>query len=136
MDLSHHKGTESMVKPPGRNHKIVNAAANFFKHADKDPSGQINIKLLEELNSIFLVDAIVMLQGVTKSLPLEAKIFWSWYMVNREEDFAGAGAAIDSVINSARDMKKMNLKQMRQLLRFQQVLNIDEPLPAWATEFR
>ena len=110
-DLSRqHQRARSMVKPPGCNRKLLNNAANFFKHADRDPSERINIEPLPEMNSMLLVDAIVMLQTISGSLPMEAKIFWAWYMVNREEDFAGAGQVIDLIITENKHMRGMSLR--------------------------
>ena len=130
-DLSRQKGLKSAVKPPGYNKKL-NIAENFFKHADQDPSGRINVEPLPELTAMLLFDSVVMMQGISNKLPMEAKIYWSWYMVNHEEDFVGAGSAIDSIIKDGREMQTMSFKELRQLLRFQQVMNTDEPLPVWA----
>lgn len=133
IDMSrYHQRASSIVKPDGYNRKLLNNAANFFKHADRDPSGRINIEPLPEMNSILLVDAIVMLQTISGSLPMEAKIFLAWYMVNREEDFARSGKTIDLIITENKNMRGMSLREMRQLLQFQQVLNAEEPLPSWA----
>jgi hypothetical protein len=130
-DLSEKKGSRSIVKPPGYDYKI-NAAENFFKHAYKDPDGRVNIEPLPRLTVDLLFDAVVMLQNVSPDPPIEAKIFWAWFVVNNEKDFLGAGPAIDGIIKNSQEMRSMSLATMRELLRFQQILNTEEPLPPWA----
>lgn len=64
-----------------------NIAANFFKHADNDPHARLNVEPLPELNAEFLMDAVLLLQNISGDLPIEAKIFWSWFVGTREELF-------------------------------------------------
>ena len=64
-----------------------NTAANFFKHADNDPHARLNVEPLPELNGEFLMDAVLLLQNISGDLPIEAKIFWSWFVGTREELF-------------------------------------------------
>jgi hypothetical protein len=76
--------------------KKINYPYNFFKHADNDADGKINIGPLERFTSDFIMDAIVMLQGINNNMPIEAKIFWFWFVSKYPEDFANCPD--DSVI--------------------------------------
>ena len=130
-DLSAHAGSKSMVKPPGYD-KRINFAENFLKHANEDPSGKMYIDPLPELTQMLLFDACVMLQGLARDTPFDAKVFWAWYMVTNEQDFADAGPAIRDIIDDNRHLREMTFVDIREFLRANQLLDTSEPVPPWA----
>lgn len=82
------KNTEALRKPEIQKHlKAINYPYNFFKHADQDPGGQINIAPLERLTSDFIMDAIVMLQQIADEIPTEAKVYWFWFVSKFPQEF-------------------------------------------------
>jgi len=57
------RNTEELRKPEIQKYlRTINYPYNFFKHADRDSAGRINIGPLDRLTSDFIMDAIVMLQ--------------------------------------------------------------------------
>jgi hypothetical protein len=100
-DLGNAAGVLSLLKGIGENAEHVrrlNYAANFFKHADRDPDGRVNIEPLSDLTAEFLMDAVVLLQGLTGELPIEGKVFWTWFVTKHRELFEGTGEAIQGLI--------------------------------------
>jgi hypothetical protein len=83
--------------------RLLNYAANFFKHADRDADGRINIEPLSSFTAEFLMDAVVLLQRVTGDLPIEAKLFWTWFVTKHRELFEGAGPAIQGLMDIGLD---------------------------------
>jgi|GEM_PF-2274450 len=82
------KNTELIPKNKFRKHvSKMNYPYNFFKHADKDKDGKINISPLPEFTSEFIMDAILMHQNLTNNIPTEAKMYWHWYVSYFEEYF-------------------------------------------------
>lgn len=67
--------------------KTINYPFNFFKHADRDADGMINIGPLKRFTSDFIMDAIVMLQQIAGDIPIEAKVFWSWFVSKCPQEF-------------------------------------------------
>lgn len=67
--------------------KTINYPFNFFRHADRDPEKLINIGPLKELTGEFIMDAVLMLQQITGNLPVEAKVFWMWFVSKHPEGF-------------------------------------------------
>jgi len=95
LDLGKVKGVDSQIKNTKSLEKkevqelikSINYPYNFFKHADRDHEARINIAPLVELTSDFLMDAIIMLQRISGNIPDEAKIFWTWFVSQNEEEF-------------------------------------------------
>ena len=67
--------------------KGVNYPFNFFKHADRDSTAEINIEPLPRFTQDFIMDAVLMLQGLTDSIPFEAKVFWAWFVSQYPQEF-------------------------------------------------
>jgi hypothetical protein len=66
----------------------INVAANFFKHADRDADGRINIEPLAEFNAEFLMDAAFMaLNLFGNDTPMEMKIYCSWFVSKHPDLF-------------------------------------------------
>jgi hypothetical protein len=94
-DIGTTKGVKSAVKNTGalrseelqRHLKTINYPFNFFKHADRDADGMINIGPLQRFTSDFIMDAIVMLQQIACDIPIEAKVFWSWFVSKYPQEF-------------------------------------------------
>jgi hypothetical protein len=95
IDVGKESGTVSVIKNPEgmtreefRKHVgTINEPYNFFKHADKDPKGKINIAPIDRFTSDFILDAIIMLQRISGNIPLEAKVFWSWFVSTYPDEF-------------------------------------------------
>ena len=82
------KNTEALRKPEIQKYlKTINYPYNFFKHADQDPEGQINIAPLERFTSDFIMDAIVMLQQMSADIPTDAKVYWFWFVSKFPQEF-------------------------------------------------
>lgn len=94
IDLGRAKGVSSIVKncqdldAEARRERIrlLNGPYNFFKHADNDPYGKLFLGPLVEYNSDYIMDACVMLQGIAGELPIEAKVYWAWFVAQRRPD--------------------------------------------------
>jgi hypothetical protein len=102
-DLGDAAGVLSLLKGSNKTAEFIrkmNYAANFFKHADNDPDGRINIEPLGRFTAEFLMDAVVLLQRLTNELPIEGKIFWMWFVKKNRELFEGSGDAIQQLIDS------------------------------------
>ena len=67
--------------------KIINYPYNFLKHADRDPDGQMDIAPLNRLTQDFIMDAVLMLQRLAREIPLEAKLFWFWFVSKYPKQF-------------------------------------------------
>jgi len=111
--------------------RSVRVAANFFKHADKDPDARVNVEPLPQITEGLLYDTVRMLQAAAGQLPFEAQLYWAWYLVKNDDVYESAGPAVTSIIQNNAHLRDMSFPQIRQLLRFQQALNQSEPLPAW-----
>jgi len=57
--------------------KMLNEPRNFFKHADKDPEGEIEFDGV--LNEILLLDAVALSASVLKTTPIEASVYAAWF---------------------------------------------------------
>lgn len=109
IDVGKDQGITSVMKNPDgltreqfRNHdKIVNRPYIFFKHADNDPDGKLNIAPIERFMCDFILDSILMFQNLSGNLPLEAKVFWSWFIGTYPDEFDDCpeGGAIKYMIN-------------------------------------
>ena len=95
IDIGKRAGVQSIVKNPSALEgqdvqsflRLVNYPYNFFKHADRDPDGLIDVGPLLSFTADFIMDAIVMLQNLTGSIPLEAKVFWAWFVSLHHDQF-------------------------------------------------
>lgn len=83
--------------------RVLNYAANFFKHADKDPDGRVNIEPLSSLTAEFLMDAVVLLQRVAGELPIEGKVFWTWFVTKNRELVEGTSEETQRMIDIGLD---------------------------------
>lgn len=82
------KNPEGLTREEFRKHvRTINEPYYFFKHADKDPKGKINIAPIGRFTSDFILDAILMLQNIAGELPIEAKVFWGWFVSTYPEEF-------------------------------------------------
>jgi hypothetical protein len=105
-DLGNAVGVLGLLKGSGQRAehvRVLNYAANFFKHADKDPDGRVNIEPLTKLTAEFLMDAVVLLQRLTGDLPIEGKIFWTWFVTKNRELFEGTGEETQRMIDIGLD---------------------------------
>ena len=105
-DLRNASGVAGLLKGKGQSAeqlRNLNYAANFSKHADKDPNGRINIEPLRDFTDEFLMDAVVLVQRLDGDLPIEAKLFWSWFVTKHEELFEGSGEALQGLVDIGLD---------------------------------
>lgn len=119
IDLGTREDIHSIVKGPKAQrdrHARLNWAANFFKHADRDADGKINIAPLKELTAEFLMDSVYLLQRISKQLPLEAKIYWHWFVKTRPELFEGSGPELDQMIAAEFSTNPDELAQLVRLI--------------------
>jgi len=72
----------------GKKTQRLNHPFNFMKHADRDPDGKINIGPLLRFSGDFLMDAILMLQQIANDIPIEAKVFWTWFVSKYPQEFS------------------------------------------------
>lgn len=49
------------------------------------------------------MDAVVMLQRFKGSIPIEAKVFWSWFVTKHQDLFEGSGEATQSLMDIGLD---------------------------------
>lgn len=117
------KNPEGLTREEFRNHiKIINEPYNFFKHADKDPYGKINIAPIERFTSDFILDAIIMLQNIDGNLPIEAKVFWGWFVSTYPEEFENCpnDGAIKKMI--AMSLNEWDFPTILQFLKFSEII--------------
>jgi hypothetical protein len=98
--------------------KSINYPYNFFKHADRDLNGKINIGPLERFTGDFIMDAIMMLQQLVGDIPTEAKVFWFWFVSKNPEGFENLPE--DSEIRRMQQARlaDWNFAKIRQFLSF------------------
>jgi hypothetical protein len=124
VDIGESKGIQSVIKnakalqgPDAKKYLAsINFAFNFIKHADRDGDAKINVTPLLQLTSDFLMDAILLLQLITGKLPIEAKVFWIWFLSTHPEEFEDA--LPDGPIKEMQQMgiEKWDFKTIRQFL--------------------
>lgn len=68
--------------------RAVNYPYNFFKHADRDAESMIDVGPLFQLTADFLMDGVLMLQKIAGRLPMQARIYWAWFVSYYQEQFA------------------------------------------------
>jgi hypothetical protein len=66
----------------------LNYPSNFLKHADRDPDAKINIGPMLRFSGDFIMDAILLLQQIASDTPMEAKVFWTWFVSKYPQEFA------------------------------------------------
>jgi len=130
LDVGKEQGIVSAIKNPEgftreefRKHiKTINEPYNFFKHADKDPKGKINIASIERFTSDFILDAIIMLQNIDENLPIEAKVFWGWFVSTYREEFEDCpkDGEIKKII--ALGLNKWDFPTILQFLKFSEIM--------------
>lgn len=92
-------------------HRII-----FFKHAEKDPSGKINIAPIGRFTQDFIMDSIVLLQALSGELPLEAKVYWHWFVCSYPEEFDDCpeGGRVKEMMKS--DLHKLDFPTLSQFI--------------------
>ena len=104
----------------------IKIAANFFKHADRDPTERINIEPLARFTEEFLFDAVTSLARLTANIPGEAQLYWSWFQANHEELFRETSPAIDQITQTGKLIKDMPFAQIRELINVHRLRNTPE----------
>ena len=96
--------------------KKINSPYNFFKHADKDTSGKINIAPIDRFTQDFIMDSIVLLQTLSGELPLEAKVYWHWFVCSYPEEFDDCpeGGMVKEMMKS--DLHKLDFPTLSQFI--------------------
>ncbi|WP_462151027.1 hypothetical protein [Pseudoalteromonas xiamenensis] len=117
------KNADGMTRQEFRKHiKTINEHYNFFKHADNDPKGKINIAPLDRFASDFILDAILMLQNIAGVLPLEAKVFWAWFVSTYQDEFDNCpeGGEIKNLMSMG--LNEWDFPTIRQFLIFGEIM--------------
>src|SRR5262249_52472607 len=97
---------------------------NFLKHADKDPDKKLNIAPLLQFTSDFIMDAVWMLRQLNGKLPLEGKVYWTWFVSKNKEEFPDDGE-IGGL--KALNLSELDFREISTLLKFGELL---ETIPA------
>lgn len=126
VDIGEEKGVHGAIKsakmlqgPDAKKYlKSINFAFNFMKHADHDGNEKINIAPLSRLTSDFLMDAILLLQLVSGDIPIEAKVFWTWFVSTYPEEFEDSLPEGPIKKMQQTDIEKWDFKTIRQFLVF------------------
>jgi hypothetical protein len=116
------KNAKALQSPDAKKYLAsINFAFNFIKHADRDGDAKINVSPLPELTSDFLMDGILLLQLITGKLPIEAKVFWIWFVSTRPAEFEDS--LPEGPIKEMQQMgiEKWDFKTIRQFLLFADV---------------
>jgi hypothetical protein len=88
-DIGETRRVKSVLRSNGSTKaRQVNYPFNFLKHADRDPEAKINVGPLRRFSGDFIMDAILLLQQIAADIPIEAKVFWIWFVSKYPEDFA------------------------------------------------
>jgi hypothetical protein len=117
------KNAKALQSPDvGKYLEQINFAFNFMKHADRDGNAKVNVVPLHQLTSDFLQDAILLLQLISGSLPIEAKVSWIWFVSTYPEEFEGS--LPDGPIQQMQHMgiEKWDFSTIRQFLTFANVV--------------
>ena len=132
-DLSSKSGVDSSIKKIGGLGKAdvreflnsINYPYNFFKHADRDSDSAINIGPLERYTQDFVMDAVVMLQRISKVIPFEAKVFWCWFVSYYPDEFSNLPA--DGVIAQMQEHEfgKLPFRDIAMFIKMNDVLESD-----------
>lgn len=125
-DLGKRSAVGSLIKnTPALNEKEVqsflsriNYPFNFFKHADRDPDRNIDVGPLERLTSDFIMDAVIMLQRIAGSIPMEAKLYWAWFVSFYAEEFDNLPKNGEIAKLQALELGKMPFSDIVAFLRF------------------
>lgn len=67
--------------------RAVNYPYNFFKHADCDPEAKIDVGPLFQFTADFIMDGVLMLQRIAGVVPIQARIYWAWFVSYYHEQF-------------------------------------------------
>ena len=94
-------------------------AADFFDQAEWDASGRIDIAALAEANASLLMDAIRMLQTFRADLPVDMRIFCSWFVTTHGDEFGIARKTLPHLKDSGVDPNDFD--QIAALIAFYQV---------------
>ena len=94
-DIGRRRGITGALKRVGglKNEEIrkhlqsINYPVNFFKHADRDPDSMIYVGPLLRFTEDFIMDAVLLLIGLTNDVPLEAKTYMAWFVSRYPDEF-------------------------------------------------
>jgi hypothetical protein len=106
----------------------------FLRQAEVDPVERLNVEPLSALTQELLFDAVGTIQRLmpAERFPFEGKVYFAWFLCTRPDLFQNCGPAMSAIMRDNQHLSKMSLAEVRQLLRFNQVLDASEPLPQWA----
>lgn len=122
-DLGNASGAISLLKgknASGENIRSVNYVANFFKHSDRDPQSRINIAPLSDLTAELLMDGVLMLQRLKGNIPVDTKVFWSWFITKHQDLFEHSSKSIPSLADI--ELSPDDFDAIVALLKFSDVL--------------
>jgi hypothetical protein len=125
VDIAHLNGLNSLLRShtaQGASIHLLNYPANFFKHADRDPDGRINVSPLRNFTAELLMDFVLLFQRQEGRIPFEAKLYWTWFVTKHRQLFEGSvppEGAIQRLIELGLDPD--DLSAIRTLLKLQNV---------------
>lgn len=125
-DLARRAGISSVVKNTAalKDDEVqsflrdVNYPYNFFKHADRDPDKSVNIGPMERLTADFIMDAILMLQRLTGSIPRDGHIYWAWFVSRYREEFDNLPADGETARMQKLELGKMTFRELAAFVRY------------------
>lgn len=126
VDIAGLEGVESVLKPRAGKvsyFRAVNYPTNFFKHADRDAEGRINVRPLDDFNAELLMDAVLLYQRYAGELFFEGKLFWAWFVSKNRDLFEGSvprDGALQRLIDVGLD--PTDFAAMRTLLQLHETL--------------
>ena len=102
--------------------RTINYPSNYFKHADRDSDENIDIDLLPQLTQDFIMDAVVMLQGLSGDIPFEAKVFWYWFVSKYPQWFDNLPDDSEVAKIQSLRMADMSFEEISAFLKFNDIL--------------
>jgi hypothetical protein len=126
-DIGEKHGAKSVFV--GKKAQRLNHPFNFMKHADRDPDGKFNIGPLLRFSGDFLMDAILMLQQIANDIPIEAKIFWTWFVSKYPQEFANLPDGSEIRALQEHKLADCDFHRISYLLEFAYI-NLSEKPPA------
>lgn len=95
--------------------RAINKAQNFFKHADKDPSGELHFHA--GLTEMLLFDACMMYQSIAGRHLREGSLFMMWYMVKYPEMFLDGASKMFIALCQAIDFTSADKAVIHELIK-------------------
>jgi hypothetical protein len=116
-----------------KNAQRLNYPFNFLKHADRDPDAKINIGPMLRFSGDFIMDAILLLQQIANDIPIEAKVFWTWFVSKYPQEFANLPEGSEIRKLQEHRLADWDFRRISYFLEFAEIVkdsDLSEKLPA------